>query len=151
MEDGERKVPAFDWLMSLPLNIRTQLLATVQAVEGGGPDRWRDRRSHKAMRDNVDRVHEARDKHGQTLYRLFLRWQRDERRVVFLDGRVKDNNTQLADTEYVLIEQLADLADAEDPRSPPRMTSRWLACAVQTDPTRRRVQAKRTPSSTSGQ
>jgi hypothetical protein len=32
------------------------------------------------LQGDLDKVHEARDKHGETLYRLFLRCQRDERR-----------------------------------------------------------------------
>lgn len=93
--DGIREVPGFEFLVNLPPNVRETLLAITDAVRTTGPDSWRDPNTHKAMRGGLDKVHEARDKHGDTLYRLFLRWQRDERRVVVLDGRVKPNNTAI--------------------------------------------------------
>lgn len=110
-EGGERTIPGFEFLMDLPANVRQTLLAITEAVRTTGPDSWRDPNTHKAMRGDVDKVHEARDKHGETLYRLFLRWQRDARRVVVLDGRVKPINTAIATAEYSKIEQLAELAD----------------------------------------
>jgi len=36
----------------------------------------------------------------ETLYRLFVLWQRKERRVVIVDGRAKANKTKLSDAEY---------------------------------------------------
>jgi hypothetical protein len=110
-DGGERRVPGFEFLMGLPPNVCQTLLAITDAVRTTGPDRWRDPNTHKAMRGDLDRVHETRDKHGETLYRLFLRWQRDEQRVVVIDGRVKPNNAAISATEYAKIEQLADLAD----------------------------------------
>jgi hypothetical protein len=98
-EHGARTVPAFKWLHGLPLNVRKQLLAIVEAVRSTGPDRWYDRTSHRSMTGDLEHVHEARDKQGEKLYRLFLRWHRDERRVVILDGRSKPNKTALAASE----------------------------------------------------
>lgn len=69
-DGGERGVPGFEFLMGLPENIRETLLAITQAVRTTGPDQWRDPNTHKAMRGDVDKVHEARDKHGET-------WARD--------------------------------------------------------------------------
>jgi hypothetical protein len=87
------------------------------------------------MSGDLAHVHEARDKQGETLYRLFLRWHRDERRVVILDGRSKPNKTALAVSEYGQIKELADKAD-EDP--PPFATAADFA----------RVMRARRPTST---
>ena len=56
-------------------------------------------------------LHEARDRHGQMLYRLYLRWQRDERRVVIIDGGVKANATTLPAAFYERLAALAATAD----------------------------------------
>lgn len=61
-------------------------------------------------------LHEARDRHGQMLYRLFLRWQRDERRVVIIDGGTKVNATTLPEVFY---ENLAALASTIETDPPP--------------------------------
>jgi hypothetical protein len=114
-EQGTRAVPAFEWLLELPLNVRKQLLAIVAAVRSTGPDRWYDTTSHCPMSGDLAHVHEARDKQGETLYRLFLRWHREERRVVLLDGRWKPNKTVLAASEYEQIKKLADKADEDPP------------------------------------
>jgi hypothetical protein len=110
-EGGKRKVPAFDWLVDLPLNIRTQLLGIVTAVQTTGPDRWFDSNTHTAMQGDLEHVHEARDRHDQTLYRLYLRWHRDEQRVVVLDGRSKANSTTITEEEYAKVAELGHLAD----------------------------------------
>lgn len=114
-EHGARTVPAFKWMLGLPLNIRKQLLAIVQAVRSTGPDRWYNKTTHRQMSGELEHVHEARDKHGETLYRLFLRWHRDEGRVVILDGRSKPNKTVLSAGDYDRIKTLADHADEGAP------------------------------------
>jgi hypothetical protein len=81
-----RSVPAFDFLLEQPSVVRMQLLAIVDAVRTTGPDRWRDTNSHDSMHGSCEHLHEARDKHGQMLYRLYLLWQRDHKRVVIIDG-----------------------------------------------------------------
>jgi hypothetical protein len=59
-------------------------------------------------------LHEVRDKQGGTLYRLFVLWQRKERRVVMVDGREKANKTKLSDAEYEAVAALAATV-ADDP------------------------------------
>jgi hypothetical protein len=80
-----------------------------------GPDQWKDTSSHAPMRGDLAHLHEARDRHGQTLYRLYLYWQRTERRVVLLDGRTKPNQTALTDAEYEAVRKLSELADRDPP------------------------------------
>lgn len=106
-EAGTRSVPALVFLKGQPQAVRNQLLAIIDAVRVGGPDRWFDRQSHKPMKGDLAHLHEARDKHDHMLYRLFVLWQRNERRVVIIDGRAKPNSTTLDDDEYEAIRDLA--------------------------------------------
>jgi phage-related protein len=87
--EGSASIPAYRFLKSLPVNVRVQLLAILEAVQTTGPDQWADRHSHSPMKGNLADLHEVRDKQGETLYRLFVLWQRKERRVVVIDGRAK--------------------------------------------------------------
>lgn len=118
---GDRKVPAFDFLREQDDGPRKTLLQIVEAVKGiGGPDNWRDAHMHARMEGDLDDLHEARDKHGETLYRLFLLWQRDKARVWMIDGRTKAVQTTLKASEYRKIRELANLILEEDP--PPAAT-----------------------------
>jgi hypothetical protein len=65
------------------------------------------------MHGSCRHLHEARDKHGQTLYRLYLRWQREARRVVIVNGAVKPNSTTLPESFYDDLAALAATADHE--------------------------------------
>ncbi len=109
-----RSVPAFEFLLDQPAAVRTQLLAIVDAVRTTGPDRWKDTSSHNSMRGACAHLHEARDRHGQMLYRLYLLWQRREKRVVILDGAAKPNSTTLPDSFYDGLAALAETVN-EDP------------------------------------
>lgn len=107
VEGPRRVVPAFEFLREQPLPVRMNLLAIVDAVRTMGPDKWMDQNTHRPMKSEIDHLHEARDKHGETLYRLFLMWQRQERRVIIIDGRCKANNTALDQGDYDAIRELA--------------------------------------------
>lgn len=111
VEKGERHVPAFEFLLLQPASARVQLLAIVDAVRTTGPDRWRDTTSHDSMQGPCAQLHEARDRHGETLYRLYLRWQRNERRVVVIDGGAKPNATALPEGFYDHVAALGATAD----------------------------------------
>jgi hypothetical protein len=112
---GQRRVPALEWLIEQPKSARDQLLAIVHSVCTVGPDQWLDRTSHAAMRPPIAHLHEARDRHDQTLYRLFLLWQREERRVIIIDGRSKPNQTALDDAEYEAVAELAAHVEGASP------------------------------------
>jgi hypothetical protein len=107
-------IPAYRFLKDLPLNVRVQLLAILEAVQSTGPDQWADRHSHCPMKGKLAGLHEIRDKQGEVLYRLFVLWQRAERRVVIVDGREKANKTKLKEKEYETIAELA-VRIREDP------------------------------------
>jgi hypothetical protein len=114
-EGGERDVPAFSFLLVLPAPVRVQLLAIVDAVRTTGPDRWKDTTSHDSMHGVCAQLHEARDRHSQMLYRLYLRWQRERHRVVIVDGGAKPNSTTLADSFYDELAALAATAELDPP------------------------------------
>jgi hypothetical protein len=107
-------IPAYRFLKALPVNVRIQLLAILEAVQTTGPDQWADRHSHCPMKGDLAELHEVRDKQGETLYRLFVLWQRKERRVVIIDGREKANKTKLSAGEYEAVAALAAKI-ADDP------------------------------------
>lgn len=65
-------------------------------------------------------LHEARDRHGQVLYRLYLHWDRSERRVVVLAGGAKRNSTALPESFYA---GPAGLAATLSHRPPPLATA----------------------------
>lgn len=113
--NGERSVPAFDFLLKQPPSARIQLLAIVDAVRTTGPDRWRDRTSHDSMHGSCAHLHKARDKHAQMLYRLYLLWQREDSRVVIIDGGAKPNSTALPTSFYDDLAELAATANRDPP------------------------------------
>lgn len=113
-ENGCRSVPAYRFLRALPQGPRELLLAIVDGVRHTGPDNWLDP-THKSMHGSCAHLHEARDRQGQELHRLFLYWQRHEQRVVLIDGRTKKNNTTMADEAYDEIATLSRLAEGDDP------------------------------------
>jgi Phage derived protein Gp49-like (DUF891) len=108
-------IPAYRFLKSVPLNARVQLLAILEAVRTVGPDQWRDRHSHCPMKGGLDNLHEVRDKQGEMLYRLFVLWQRKQRRVVIVDGRKKPNKTALSKQDYEDVASLAATAATDPP------------------------------------
>jgi phage-related protein len=108
-------ISAYRFLRDLPVNVRIQLLAILDAVRTTGPDRWADRHSHCPMKGDLADLHEVRDKQGEDLYRLFVLWQREERRVVIIDGRKKANKTKLSDSEYEAVRTLAASAGKDPP------------------------------------
>ena len=112
--ESPASIPAYKFLKALPANVRDQLLAILEAVRTVGPDQWADRHSHCPMKGNLADLHEVRDKQGEMLYRLFVLWQRKERRVVVIDGRKKSNKTALSKREYEAVAALA-VRIADDP------------------------------------
>jgi hypothetical protein len=112
-DGGRRNVPAFDFLLAQPTAVRIQLLAIVDAVRSTGPDQWRDTSSHDSMHGACEHLHEARDRHGQMLYRLYLLWQRREKRVVIVDGGAKPNATALPNSFYDDLAALAATANKD--------------------------------------
>lgn len=55
-------IPAYKFLKALPVNVRIQLLAILDAVKTTGPDQWADRHSHCPMKGDLADLHEVRDK-----------------------------------------------------------------------------------------
>jgi hypothetical protein len=49
-QDDPQSIPAYRFLKNLPVNVRVQLLASLEAVRTTGPDQWADRHSHCPMK-----------------------------------------------------------------------------------------------------
>jgi hypothetical protein len=130
-DGGARSVPAFEFLREQPSAVRTQLLAIVDAVRTVGPDQWKDRTSHDSMHGSCTHLHEARDRHGQMLYRLYLLWQRERRRVVIINGGAKPNSTALPDSFYDDLAALA--ATANDNPAPLAVADDFARDALKAD------------------
>jgi hypothetical protein len=108
-EGGKKRVLGLEFLRGIEAGPRTYLMQILEAVkQSGGPQYWHDTNSHDKMEGELDDLHEARDKHGQTLYRLYLKWDSSAGVVWVLDGRTKLNNTALPKAEYDKIRALAD-------------------------------------------
>lgn len=108
-------IPGYSFLKAVPVNVRVQLLAILDAVRTTGPDRWADRHTHCPMKGDLANLHEVRDKQADNLYRLFVLWQREEQRVVIVDGRWKPNRTKLSDSDYKAVAELALTLRKEPP------------------------------------
>ena len=110
-------IPALAFLADVPTKVRVNLLAIRDAVRySGGPERWQDPDTHALMRGDLDFMYEARDRHDQTLYRLYLIWDRATSDLVMVDGKSKRNATAIPDSEYADLAQLGrDILQA-DPR-----------------------------------
>ena len=128
-EDGN--IPAIAFLGSVPAAVRKELIATKYSVEmAGGPVQFGNfEERHKAMWGVCDGLHEARDRHAQTLYRLYLLWFASERRVVVLDGAVKSNATTLPNSVYDRLATIRDRileSSQERPFASPAQVTRAL-------------------------
>jgi hypothetical protein len=117
---GQR--PAWDFLVGkdTPREVRKELLVTIGAVIQVGPPRFptstaRWHLMHKAARKNevdLSGICEARDKHSDTLYRLFCLIDRDAPThglalpsLVLLGGVIKPIRTEAPQSEYRRIDR----------------------------------------------
>jgi hypothetical protein len=110
--------PAYDWLLSLPKNIRTEFTNTIEAVllSQNPPAAYLMNRWH-AMKEvgkvDMGGYHEARDQFGGTNYRLFCRFDQaaadvEELRspvLVILHGASKPDRNPMPDTVYEHVQE----------------------------------------------
>ena len=121
-ETARGRQPAWDFLGSkeMPSGVRAELLVTIGAVLQVGPPRFptstqRWRLMHKpASKREVDLsgICEARDKHSNTLYRLFCAIDRNAPEhglaapsLGLLDGVAKPTRTEVPQSEYRRIDR----------------------------------------------
>ncbi len=121
-ETARGRQPAWDFLGSkeMPSGVRAELLVTIGAVLQVGPPRFptstqRWRLMHKpASKREVDLsgICEVRDKHSNTLYRLFCVIDRNAPEhglaapsLVLLDGVAKPTRTAVPQSEYRRIDR----------------------------------------------
>ncbi len=113
--DANGDVPGIDFLIDLPHAVRVELTATLIAVQmAGSPTTFGNSEDrHRSMHGTCAGLHEARDRHRKMLYRLYLRWFPDLRRVVVLGGASKPNATKLPDSFYDELATAAARVDEE--------------------------------------
>lgn len=122
-EGGKRRIPAFEFLTGLVQDdleaVSDRLLQILESVKlCGGPHHWSDTSSHDKMEGELDDLHEVRDKHGEMLYRLYLKWEKDTMTVWILDGRSKPNKTALPEADYKEIRKLGDIVIKQTDQPP---------------------------------
>jgi hypothetical protein len=117
------RVPAREFLDEVPDEPAAELLATLQAVEGTRPPfAFRGGARWQAMSGDMSGWFEARDKHKQLLYRLFVRLDRDppglpHNAIVVVDGGVKRNESAFTDEFYADLRDQWERYVASTPRS----------------------------------
>lgn len=110
-------IPALDFLFDVPEKVRVNLLAIRDAVRfSGGPERWQDTNTHALMRGDLSFMYEVRDRQDQTLYRLYLIWDRATADIVMVDGKSKPNDTAISQRQYDTLAELGQRILATDPR-----------------------------------
>jgi hypothetical protein len=116
-EENEH-APARDWLLAQSPRVRKMMLDTLDFILAAQtppraflPNRWASMKDIAGV--DMSSYHEARDKHGDTLYRLFCRFDSSAeqtklgaRVLVILDGRTKPVREPLDPAEYKAIKAL---------------------------------------------
>lgn len=110
------EAPARAFLLDCPQPVREMLLAIMVAVRDGPPPSFPPSRMWHVMRGDMRGIHEARDEHNGTLYRLFCivdsqapQHGLDAKVVTLISGGVKPARTAMA--KQVYDETLAFVAD----------------------------------------
>lgn len=115
-------VPALDWLGTVPEEVVTEILATIDAVAQGPPPQFRGGLRYRAMYGDMAGWHEVRTKHRKMLYRMFCLQDRNAPglpapALVMVVGGVKENETAFSDKFYQGVRALGDEYLASNPRS----------------------------------
>lgn len=123
-DDAGRAVPARDFLVDCPTEVRAQLVASIKAVADSPPPRFSGGLQWQAMHGAMKGWYEARDRHGQWLYRVFCLLERDGAElglggpsVVLVTGMRKANETAFTAGDYARVRALGDEYRARSPRS----------------------------------
>jgi hypothetical protein len=123
-DDAARAVPAREFLGACPAEVRAHLVAVVKAVAESPPPRFGGGLQWQAMHGDMKGWFEARDRHGQWLYRLFCLLERDGAAVglggpavVLITGMRKANETAFSARDYARVRKLGDEYRARIPRN----------------------------------
>jgi hypothetical protein len=121
--EADGSIPAEAFLDECPLPARTQLLAIVEAVRGAPPPSFPPSMYWHAMRGDMRGVYEARDRHGNMLYRLFCVLDRnapdhglDAPALVILSGGSKPVREEMDERTYADVRRQRDEYGASSPR-----------------------------------
>lgn len=120
-KDGS--VPAQEFLDACPMSPRQMLLAIIVAVTDGPPPSFPPSMHWHIMRKEMSGLYEARDRHGNTLYRLFCVLDRnaaehglDGPALVVLSGGAKAVREEMDARTYVAARRQREEYMASSPR-----------------------------------
>lgn len=101
------RAPGREWLITVPDPVRLMMVSILDSVRDGPPQSFGPSEYWHVMRGRMKGLHEARDRHGDTLYRLFCVLDRDAPKhgmprpaLVVLCGGEKPNGTEMGDDVY---------------------------------------------------
>jgi hypothetical protein len=121
--DADGTVPAMEFLDACPTSVRAELLATVVAVRDAPPPSFPPSGRWTAMRDEMRGFHEARDKHGKELFRLFCVLDRgaadhgaEGPALVLISGGIKPIDSAMDDRVYLAAQKAREAYLASTPR-----------------------------------
>ncbi|HST42878.1 MAG TPA: hypothetical protein VLK58_25365 [Conexibacter sp.] len=106
-ETARGEVPARDFLISCPTPVRATLVKIVATVVAAPPPTFAASHLWHAMHGSMKGLHEARDRHGDRLYRLFcvvdakaILYGHDRRLVTLIDGESKQVRSEMPERVY---------------------------------------------------
>lgn len=115
-------VPALAWLQRVPDEVEAEIMATIDAVADGPPQRFRGGLRYVAMHGEMTGWFEARTKHRKRLYRLFCLQDRKAPRLpgpslVMVTGGDKPTGVAFSKSFYREVRHLGKEYLRCDPRS----------------------------------
>lgn len=120
-DDPHQAIPGREFLDSCPKEPALRLRAIVVAVAAAPPQRFSGGLMWRSMRGTLHGYHEARDRHGTTLYRLFCKLDHcpatGRNLLAILGGGSKPNDSAFSETFYKHVRALGDEYLSRSPRS----------------------------------
>jgi len=118
------EIPARHWLThEVPKPVRIMMIAIINSVVAAPPSAFRPSNYWHAMHDDMAGIHEARDEHDGSLYRLFCVVDRAATQngipqplVALLGGGIKADNDVMDAAVYSEIRGYRDIYVASNPR-----------------------------------
>lgn len=123
-DDRSRSVPAREFLLECPVEVRARLVAVIKAVAESPPPRFGGGLQWQAMHGDMKGWYEARDRHGTRLFRLFCFLERNGEAlglggpsIVLITGMEKPNDKAFSAADYARVRRLGDEYRARTQRS----------------------------------
>lgn len=123
-DDRAETVPARAFLDSCPIEAKAHLFAVLKAVAEAPPPRFGGGLQWQAMHGDMKGYHEARDRHGNQLYRVFCLLERNGDTlglggpsIVLITGMQKPNESTFTKADYARVRHLGSEYRSRVPRS----------------------------------